>query len=41
LDSFDEAGYAKLEHLILDPKIKKEVVNTARKLQKAKISLKM
>uniref|UniRef100_A0A915NSU9 Uncharacterized protein n=1 Tax=Meloidogyne floridensis TaxID=298350 RepID=A0A915NSU9_9BILA len=41
LDSFDEAGYAKLEHLILDPKIKKEVVNTARRLQKAKISLKI
>ncbi|KAL7070641.1 hypothetical protein ACQ4LE_009868 [Meloidogyne hapla] len=41
LDSFDEAGYAKLEHLVLDPKIKKEVVNTARRLQKAKISLKI
>ncbi|CAK5015156.1 unnamed protein product [Meloidogyne enterolobii] len=41
LASFDEAGYAKLEHLVLDSKIKKEVVNTARRLQKAKISLKM
>ncbi|KAL3078774.1 hypothetical protein niasHS_014556 [Heterodera schachtii] len=39
LESFDESGYAKLEHLTLDKNLKKEVVNMARRLQKARISL--
>uniref|UniRef100_A0A914H3L8 Non-specific serine/threonine protein kinase n=1 Tax=Globodera rostochiensis TaxID=31243 RepID=A0A914H3L8_GLORO len=39
LESFDESGYATLEHLTLDATLKKEVVNMARRLQKARISL--
>ncbi|KAI6242854.1 hypothetical protein M3Y99_00194100 [Aphelenchoides fujianensis] len=38
-DAFDEHGHETLANLTLDPTLKKEVVNTLRKLQRAKFSL--
>ena len=38
-EAFDEYGHETLANLSLGPELKKEVVNTLRKLQKAKIGI--
>ena len=38
-EAFDEYGHETLANLSLSPELKKEVVNTLRKLQKAKIGI--
>lgn len=38
-EAFDEYGHEKLANLTLDPALKKDIVNTLRKLQRAKFAL--